>query len=101
MDLKYLEQLIKLCRKTGVTQVSVEGVSLTLTPEAPSSPYKRRKRKEALTPFEQAIAQATDVTTKAKLKFMSDQTPPASQSLDSPSELDMLLWSSGQGDGAN
>lgn len=101
MDIKELEALIKLCRKTGVINLTLEGVSLTLAPEAPQSPYKRRSNKVALTPFEQALAEAKDTTTKAKLKYMAEQAgqqlaPPT----DAPDELAMLLWSAGGGDGA-
>lgn len=106
MDLKQLEQVIRLCRKMGVSTISIEGVTLTLTPEAPVSQYKKRAKKAPLSPFEQALSEAKDVATKAKLQYMAQQagqqlTPPPSPGLEGPiDELSMLLWSSGGGDGA-
>lgn len=106
MDLKELEATIKLCRKLGVSTISIEGVTLTLTSEAPASPYKRRKKKEPLSPFEKALAEATDTATRAKLQYMAQQagqqlSPPPANDLEGPiDELSMLLWSSGSGDGA-
>jgi hypothetical protein len=43
MDLKQFEQLIKMCRKYGVTSATVEGISLQLADEAPQSNYKRKQ----------------------------------------------------------
>lgn len=45
-DLKELTKLIDLCRKKGVSSLTVEGISLTLTAELPASNYKKRVEKE-------------------------------------------------------
>lgn len=103
MDLKNLEAIIRLCRKTGVSTISIEGVTLTLSPEAPQSPYKKRTAKAPRDPFEQAMSEAKDAATKAKLQYMSNQHK-QQEELANPEEtldpLAMLLWSSGAGDGA-
>jgi hypothetical protein len=43
MDLKELGKLIDLCRRKGVSDIAMEGVSLKLLPEAPPSSYKKKK----------------------------------------------------------
>lgn len=105
MDLKEIERLIKLCRKTGVSSVTVDGVTLTLSPQAPPSSYKRRA-KSAPNPFEKALSEAKDAATKAKLKFMSEKherDEAKKEDVDvngAPNEYDMLFWSVGNSDGA-
>jgi hypothetical protein len=47
MNLKEFEQLIKTCRKYGVTSATVDGVSLTLSDEAPKSNYKKKSEEPA------------------------------------------------------
>jgi len=104
MELKQLEAIIRLCRKTGVSTISIEGVTLTLSPEAPQSPYKKRTAKAPRDPFEQAMAEAKDAATKAKLKYMSEQHKQQEDLTDpsgAPDPLAMLMWSAGGGDGAN
>lgn len=43
MTLNELQKLIQLCRKTGVTSIKMEGVELTLTPDAPAPAKPRGK----------------------------------------------------------
>lgn len=106
MELKKLEAIVKLCRKAGIISITIEGVSLSLTAEAPKSSYKKRIAKAVPSSFETAYAQATDVATKAKLKYLSEQEKAKAQNkaetdaAGAPTELDMLFWSSGSGDGA-
>lgn len=101
-DLKELEALIKLCRKSGVTSITVDGTAITLAPQAPESPYKRRTKKPTASPFEAALSQAKDEATVAKLKYLQSQheAKELEKTTTGPSELDLLYWSSGQGDNA-
>lgn len=108
MDLKELEAIIKLCRKLGVTNIKTDSVDLTLTAEAPASPYKRRTKKAAPSPFEQALSEAKDAASRAKIKYAAQQAgqpvtanPEGLDVNGAPDELAMLLWSAGAGDGAN
>lgn len=41
-NLKNLTQMIDLCRKKGVESIKIDGLELTLRPEAPPSNYKRK-----------------------------------------------------------
>lgn len=53
VDLKNLKELIALCRKTGVQELSVDGISLKLKSDAPPSNYKRKLKsvsKEEISP---------------------------------------------------
>lgn len=43
MELKELQKLIQLCRKSGVTSIKIEGVELTLSEEAPAPAKPRGK----------------------------------------------------------
>ena len=107
MDLKELEAVIKLCRRTGVSTLSLEGISLTLTAVPPVSQYKKRQKKQEPSSFEKELAAATDIATKAKIRYnheqMQKQAPNGASAMgmtDAPDELAMLMWSSGGGDGA-
>ncbi len=43
MNLKELQKLISLCRKSGVLSIKMEGVELTLSEETPAAPKPRGK----------------------------------------------------------
>lgn len=43
MDLKDLQKLIQLCRKSGVLSIKMEGVELTLSEDAPAAAKPRGK----------------------------------------------------------
>lgn len=108
MDLKQLEALIKLCRKLGVSNISVDGISLSLTADSPVSNYKRRIKKIPQSPFEKALSEAKDVATRAKIKYAAEQagqpinvTADPDKDIEGPTELDMLFWSAGSGDNAS
>lgn len=96
-NLKDLENLVKLCRKQGIATITVGDITFTLS----ETPAKQKRIKKIKDPFEQALAEAKDLTTKAKIKYeMEKQNAAAVSALgmpqDGPSELDLLLWSSGQ-----
>ncbi len=74
-DLKYLEKLIALCRKKGVTVVKVGGLELTLSEDAPVSKPRG----------------------KAANKPKEDANPP--ESFDTLSPEDQLFYSSSMNEG--
>lgn len=43
MDIKELQKIIQLCRKSGVTSIKLEGVELTLSEDAPAPAKPRGK----------------------------------------------------------
>jgi hypothetical protein len=95
-NLKDLEALVKLCRKTGISTITVGDVTVTLA----AAPAKLRRAPKIKDPFENALAEAKDIASRAKIKYQAEQQNAAAvsalgMSQNGPSELDMLLWSSG------
>lgn len=95
-NLKDLENLVKLCRKQGIATITVGDITFSLS----ETPQKQKKQKKIKDPFEQALAEAQDLASKARLKYEMEQQNAAAVSAlgiptDAPSELDMLLWSAG------
>lgn len=43
-DLKELAKFIDLCRRKGVSSIAIGELKMDLRPEAPESPYKRKKQ---------------------------------------------------------
>lgn len=66
-DLKHLDKIIALCRRRGVSQITIDGVAIVLG-DAPESTYKKKqKAAEAApdTPIE------TDLLSEEALLFWS------------------------------
>lgn len=103
-SLKDFDSLVTLCRKRGIHTMTVGSITFTLLPEAPKSPYKRRKAgSETPTskdPFELALAEAKSRATRAKEGLtasltQSIPTQPEAPTGEAPDDLAMLLWSAG------
>jgi len=97
MELDQLEKLIKLLRKTGVLHIVTEGVTLTLSPEAPVTHYKPRGRSAKVDPFLKAMEESKDAATRAKAKFIKNNPQVIEESpvAGAPTEEDMMYWSVG------
>jgi hypothetical protein len=73
MNLKEFEQLIKMCRKYGVTSATVEGTSINLAEEAPKSNYKKKQ---------------------ADIQYSESSSEPVEIDFDSLTDEEKLFWSS-------
>ncbi len=84
---KDLKSLAEACRKAGISEFKGFGVEFTLSPVTPK---RRRGAKEPVAPelsaFEKDLAKATAQVSKADA--MAPKTP---------TEHEMLFWSSGNG----
>lgn len=71
IDFKELKKVIGFLRKAGVSEFKSDGLEIKLMPEAPPSPYKKRKMKS------NPVPESTLIET------------------DGPSPSELLFWSSG------
>ncbi len=65
MNLKELQKLIALCRKSGVLSIKMEGVELTLSEDTPPAPKPRGKAAQKV---------AAD-TTRDPIELEGEMTP--------------------------
>lgn len=71
-DLKDLERVIELCRKKGVSSITLGDVRLEIREEAPKSNYKKRKENELEhNPIDPYANFPTDNLTEEQLMFYS------------------------------
>lgn len=66
MNLKELQKLISLCRKSGVLSIKMEGVELTLSEEQAAAPKPRGKA---------AQKAAAEAPTRDRIELEGEMTP--------------------------
>lgn len=92
-DIKHLEQVIKLCRKQGVSTIEVDGIKLTLAPIV--KPKQTFQAPDISNDFPEAQLQVPKYT--GVTPDVNDKITNETEAIDMPDELteDQLLnWSS-------
>jgi hypothetical protein len=92
-SLKQLEQLIKLCRKTGVVEIKADNIDLKLG----ITPYKARRRAQSDDPMADLkipVPNITDAISAAKQAAAQElQRIQDYIETDEPSEEQLMNWS--------
>jgi hypothetical protein len=78
-NLKDLDKLIQLCRKRGVTDITIDGITLTLGME----PVKEAKLEQENYPIQQQIYTPGGITENTKIQIPQELT-----------DAELLFWSS-------